>query len=163
MIKEFKGQYAFLSNFYACTIDYEGITYPTVEHAYQAAKTLDPKLRKKIAEIKSPAFAKKEGRQLPLRDDWDKIKVKVMFKLLCLKFKQKKFKELLLATKDEELIEGNYWRDTFWGVHNGKGHNYLGRLLMRIRRQLTEQFTERLANSQAERHWEVVSEDGKPI
>src|SRR6185369_8674281 len=44
-ILEFQGDNRFLSNFFPAEVIYEGITYPTAEHAYQAAKTLDPEQR----------------------------------------------------------------------------------------------------------------------
>lgn len=45
MISEFKGESRFLSNFFAVPIMYEGVEYPSVEHAFQAAKSLDPEER----------------------------------------------------------------------------------------------------------------------
>ena len=133
MIDAFIKTNRFLSNFYPCKVTYEGITYPTTEHAFQAAKTLDQSLRKTIANLPQPSEAKKEGRNLQLRPDWEKIKVQVMRELLLLKFSDPELKKKLLATGKEELIEGNWWGDTFWGVCKGTGQNMLGKLLMEIR------------------------------
>jgi ribA/ribD-fused uncharacterized protein len=120
-------------------VEFEGITYPTVEHAYQSAKTTDMNERRRIAGIKEPGEAKKAGRALKYRADWDEVKFKVMEECLRYKFTQHpELGEKLLATEDAELIEGNTWGDTIWGVSNGVGENRLGKLLMQIRQELKE-------------------------
>lgn len=138
-IDKFDGtEHAFLSNFYSSPIIYEGIVYPTVEHMFQAMKTLDLMQRQKIANAATPGAAKRMGRQVALRGDWEEVKVDVMRTALQLKFSQPQLKEKLLATGDAELIEGNTWNDRFWGVCNGTGRNMLGTLLMELRRELKE-------------------------
>lgn len=136
MIAEFNGKYRFLSNFYPCIVQYEGVLYPTVEHAYQAAKTLDASDREAIRKCRKAGDAKRVGRHVQLRPDWETVKVDTMRGLLWMKFTSTAMTELLLATGDEELLEGNWWDDTFWGVCRGKGENHLGKLLMEIREQL---------------------------
>lgn len=136
MIDCFAGRYSFLSNFFPSSITWEGLTYRSVEHAYQASKTLDLGWRKKIADEYFASSAKKLGRQAPLRDSWEVVKVDVMDQLLRLKFRSPRLKQLLLETGNEELAEGNYWGDTFWGVCEGVGENHLGKLLMEIREEL---------------------------
>jgi len=131
-INSFRNEYRFLSNFYLHTIVYEDITYPSSEHAYQAAKTLDIKIRQQIATMKV-GESKKFGQSIKLRSNWDKIKINIMHDLLELKFADKTLREQLLATKDAYLEEGNTWNDHFWGVCNGIGRNELGKALMRIR------------------------------
>jgi hypothetical protein len=37
----FHNEYRFLSNFYPAEVSFEGLVFPTVEHAYVAAKTTD--------------------------------------------------------------------------------------------------------------------------
>lgn len=136
MIDSFRGDYSFLSNFHPCTIEYEGITYPSVEHAYQAAKTLDLDDRRRIATL-TAAQAKRAGKQVAQREDWTKkTKLLVMEDLLVKKFWHTPLSEKLLATGDEELVEGNWWNDIFWGKCKGIGANNLGKLLMHIRSQL---------------------------
>ncbi len=135
-ITEFTGEYRFLSNFYESCVTYDFVIYPTLEHAYQAAKTLNLEERQKIKECKTPGQAKRMGRTVTLRPDWEQIKVHVMDNLLTKKFSLYPLKEQLLATKDKELIEGNTWGDTYWGVCNGQGENKLGQLLMNLRNQL---------------------------
>lgn len=136
MIDKFRGQHKFLSNFCSINIEYEGIVYPSVEHAYVAAKTLDQDIRRQVALIASPAEAKKTGHRLTLRPGWDEIRLGIMEELLRKKFSYEHLAGLLLATGDEELIEGNTWGDTWYGQCNGAGENHLGKLLMKIRDEL---------------------------
>ena len=142
MIVEFDGQYDFLSNFYPSPILYEGIVYPTNEHFFQAMKTLDIETRKAIAAAPTPGAAKRMGRHVSLRPDWEKIKVDVMRTGLMLKFTDAALAEKLLATGDEELVEGNWWHDQTWGScfcpdHcRTPGRNLLGMLLMELRKEL---------------------------
>lgn len=142
MINKFQGKYYFLSNFSQSTIVYEGITYPTVEHAFQAAKSTSDKVRQEIAAAPTPNRAKHLGRCVQLRADWEDVKYQVMEDCLRAKFAIPELKEMLLATGDTELIEGNWWQDNTWGVCyckncQGKiGQNHLGKLLMKIREEL---------------------------
>jgi len=59
-----------------------------------------------------------------------------MTDLVRQKFSNPQLAKQLLDTKDFELIEGNTWGDTFWGVCSGKGQNNLGKILMQIRNEL---------------------------
>ena len=86
MIKEFQGENRFLSNFHPCRIDWEGIIYPSVEHAYQASKTLDKNERLKIANLSTPGRAKRAGQKLEIRPDWEEVKVPIMESLVRQKF-----------------------------------------------------------------------------
>lgn len=139
VIDKFDGtEYAFLSNFYSSPIQYEGIVYPTVEHMFQALKALDIETRKKIANAATPGQAKRLGRSVALREDWEEVKVDVMRTALQLKFSDPTLRAKLIATGDAELIEGNTWNDRFWGVCRGTGKNMLGLLLMELRFSLAE-------------------------
>lgn len=136
-IDDFRFEYRWLSNFEVADIEYEGIVYPSTEHAYQAAKVMDIEERKRIAALPYPKDAKREGKYLKLRSNWDSIKIQVMYDVCKYKFtKHAYLREKLLATEDAILIEGNWWNDTFWGVCNGKGQNKLGEILMAIREEL---------------------------
>jgi ribA/ribD-fused uncharacterized protein len=135
IIGEFKDEYEFLSNFCKCEINYEGIHYPSSEHAYQAAKTLDVNERNIIVGLKTGA-AKKYGKNLILRDNWNKIKPRIMYDILKIKFSNKYFIQYLLDTRNLYLEEGNWWNDTYWGVCKGVGKNVLGKLLMKIREEI---------------------------
>jgi N-glycosidase YbiA len=135
-ITEFRGCYRFLSNFWLCGIELDGVVYPSVEHAYQAAKTLNAEERATILDCKRPGEAKYKGRHVTMRKDWDKIKIGVMRDLLRKKFRIPYLRQKLADTGRAELIEGNYWGDVFWGVCNGVGENHLGKLLMEVRKEI---------------------------
>ena len=137
MVQEFKDEYRFLSNFWPQAVVYEGVTYPTVEHAYQAAKTVVRAERAWILAQDTPGQAKRLGQRLTIRKDWDDIKVSVMTDLVGQKFRDPELRERLL-TIEGGIIEGNYWGDRFWGVDlkTGTGENHLGKILMRIRETL---------------------------
>ena len=147
MIDCFDGKWAFLSNFYWNEIEHEGIVYPTNEHFFQAMKTLDNDERRQIANCLTPGQAKRMGRRVALRSDWESVKEDVMFLGLCLKFADEQLADWLLETGDEELVEGNDWSDNFWGVCHCKkcqaqgiqGQNRLGHLLMRVRDMIKEE------------------------
>lgn len=135
----FSGRYEFLSNFYVAPFTENDITYPTVEHYYQAAKTCDPKEYVAIACAPSPAKAKKLGKQCKMRENWEEIKMSVMEHALILKFQNPNLQQELCATGDAILIEANVWHDNFWGVctcakcQAKQGKNKLGFLLMKVR------------------------------
>jgi hypothetical protein len=136
MIVQFTGEFSFLSNFHLSEVEFEGIVYPSVEHAYQAAKTKDPNLRMLVAQLDTPGKAKRAGRRLVLRSHWEEMKLEIMEQLVRQKFSKDPFRQKLLDTGDEQLTEGNWWGDTFWGVCNGDGQNHLGKILMKVREEL---------------------------
>lgn len=133
VIDSFSGNNRWLSNFYPCIVSYEGLEFHSVEHAYQAAKTTDLAMRAHICMLPRPQQAKHWGRRVVLRPDWESVKQDIMLDLLQQKFSDPELRELLDGTGDAELIEGNWWGDTYWGVCNGVGENHLGKLLMRVR------------------------------
>ena len=136
MIKQFDGKYCWLSNFELCPIPYDGITYPSVEHAYMSAKSTDPEWRAFCADpANTPGRVKRRSRKIVLREGWDEMKVDVMRELLKRKFTQRKYRYLLLSTGRQVIQEGNNWGDRFWGVDlvTGEGENQLGKLLMERR------------------------------
>jgi len=134
MILSFRDEYFFLSNFYPVEIKLDGIVYPNAETAFQAQKTLDVEERRKFSMLKNPVQAKRLGRKVKLRDDWEEVKLDIMTEVVSQKFLQHPHLiEMLPQTGDEELIEGNKWGDRFWGVCKGKGKNNLGKILMKIR------------------------------
>lgn len=136
-IDSFTGEYAWLSNFYPCVIKTQGIIYPSVENAYQAAKTLDIDERIYISTLR-PGDAKKQGRKVKLRDGWESMKLFIMYELIKIKFQDGFLRSRLLATWDSILIEGNDWNDCYWGVCNNLGSNHLGNILMSIRQLLRD-------------------------
>lgn len=111
--------------------------YPSVEHAFHAAKTLNREYKIKIANIPTPSHAKRIGKILDIRSDWEEVKIQIMTEIVHCKFTQNPIlKKRLLNTGNAELIEGNTWNDTFWGVCRGKGENWLGKILMQVREEL---------------------------
>lgn len=137
-IDSFRGQYRFLSNFYPSRVKLVDEWYPTVEHAYQAAKTDDLNERKQILHCSSPYDAKKLGRTVNVRKNWHDISLRIMRDLNWQKYINLELADRLTATYPHELIEGNNWGDTFWGMVDGVGENHLGKILMRIREQILD-------------------------
>lgn len=146
-ILSFSGPHRFLSNFYVLPDSIEddrGIPYMTVEHAFQASKTLDTAHRMRITNVYRPSEAKAMGRRVALRSDWEYVKVQVMRDLLAQKFSMSMLGDELLQTEDALLIEGNSWHDNFWGIcactrcASVDGENMLGQLLMERRADLAE-------------------------
>lgn len=139
VISSFTGVHFFLSNFFGSSVEYMGIMYPSVEHAFQAAKTWNVDDRIRIASASTPAKAKYIGRSVRLQDHWDvAVRYDVMRSLLREKFKNPILKRKLLETGNAILIEGNGWGDQTWGVSDssGRGHNLLGWMLMDLRDEL---------------------------
>jgi ribA/ribD-fused uncharacterized protein len=152
MITIFNGKYGFLSNFYPCTIEYQGITYPSVEHYYVAMKSNNDQMidgkyytagdfRELVSKVTTAGKAKRLGRVIKIRTDWDEKKLGFMEWALRQKFKDPELRDMLLSTGSIQLIEGNYWHDIFWGQCTcekcaNKGKNHLGKLLMQIRSEL---------------------------
>lgn len=146
-IKEFQGEYRWLSNFWHVPIPVKvgnNSTYYflTVEHAYQAAKTLSEREKYLIYNCGTPGQAKRMGSKLTIRPDWDKIKFDVMRELVSIKFESKFLSKKLLATGDANIIEGNYWHDNVWGYCycpkclNKEHYNMLGNIIMNKRKDL---------------------------
>lgn len=138
-IKEFKKEYRFLSNFYPAKTKFGTLTYPTSEHAFVAAKTIDLSLRFKIRNIETPKEAKRFGRTLNLRLDWEEIKYGAMYTIVYNKFfYNKHLRTKLLKTEKAILEEGNNWNDKVWGIcppGSGIGENNLGIILMAVRKK----------------------------
>ena len=136
MITSFRNKYFFLSNFYEAPIIFDNVRYRNNEAAFQAQKCIDPEDRKKFSEL-DPTTAKKMGRKIKLRSDWEDVKVGLMRKIVFAKFTQHPNLTVeLLNTKDEELVEGNSWGDKVWGQVNGEGQNLLGKILMEVRDEI---------------------------
>ena len=135
VIDSFSGSYRFLSNFWLAPVTYEGITYPSSEHVYQAAKSSSALTRELFSMISSPAEAKKMGQKIEIRPDWKDVQINVMRDIVTAKFEQNEYlMRLLIETKGCHLIEGNTWGDRFWGeCPIGNGRNELGKILMGIR------------------------------
>ena len=136
MINRFEGKYDFLSNFHSSPIELFMLTFPTVEHAYQASKCTDPLEILSVLKCPTPGKAKRMGQKVKIKCQWEHIKLDVMLDLLRRKFRDPDLKKKLIETGDEELVEGNNWNDTYWGVCDGVGQNHLGKLLMQVREEV---------------------------
>ena len=150
-IDSFTHEYRFLSNFHLVYITHDGLRYDSVEHAYQASKTMILAERYEFAGVRwdvenarlvpddermTPSQAKRYGRRVTLRPDWEFVKLDVMHQLVSQKFQNPRLATMLRDTDPHDLVEGNKWGDTFWGVYNGVGENYLGKILMQVRDEL---------------------------
>ena len=140
MIDRFVGPQRFLSNFFESKVWHDGVVYPTVEHAFQAAKTLDFEERRRISRLDSAGKAKRAGRNVELRSDWNRVKEAIMFELVLQKFTfWPELKHKLLSTGELPIQEGNTWHDNFWGnctcvkCRDIPGRNRLGHILMYVR------------------------------
>lgn len=139
-INYFRSQFAFLSNFYPVPIAYDQRVFVTLEHAYQASKTLDWAERNAIQRCKTAGAAKALGRRVTMRPEFESIKHEVMLRLLRMKFDrevQPLLAAQLIETHPHDLVHENTWGDIHWGVCRGVGENFLGRLLMTVRSEIT--------------------------
>ena len=136
-------EFAFLSNMYSCTV----FGYRSSEHAYQAAKTVYKIERQQIRETKTGYEAKKLGKTVTRRPEWkdDAFRINVMLTVVREKFtKHPELAAKLLTTGLRELVEGNAWGDSFFGVawdrKTGEAHgeNHLGKILMQVREELRD-------------------------
>lgn len=136
-ITEFKGEFRWLSNFSPVDINFDGDIFPSVEHAYVAAKIGDKSVREELIAM-TAGQAKRFGRKFPLAPDWGDIKITIMKALIHRKFEQEPYRSKLLATGDVYIQEGNTWGDKYWGVclRTGEGNNFLGQLIMHKRENL---------------------------
>lgn len=143
IITSFTGENRWLSNFWFVKVTLDGEVYRSVEHAYVAAKSLDPAFRQRVRDCELPSEAKSLGRTVELRPDWDTVKVDVMRNLLQQKFQHRLLRKKLLDTGEATFVEGNWWGDRFWGVcsRTGVGENMLGKLLEEIREQARQEST----------------------
>lgn len=133
----FRNEFFFLSNFYPIQMIFDGEVYKSAEHAFQAAKCATDIDEKRIRAARTPAIAKSLGRRVELISNWESYKVKIMEKILRVKFADPIMK-LLLHNIKGEIVENNKWHDIYWGVcdcseHESTGKNILGELLMLIR------------------------------
>ena len=135
--------YAAFSNFSKHPVNIAGKSYKTSEHYFQAAKFFgtDETYAEKVRNAKTPLLAKQLGRSKkhPLRSDWEQVKVDIMRTVVRAKFSQHGcIRELLLSTGDLKIVE-HTGKDNFWGDGgNGKGQNWLGRVLMEIRTEFRQ-------------------------
>lgn len=139
MIREFQGENRWLSNFATAEVEFDGKLYPSVEHAWVAAKKIDNEWREKCSNPNlHPAQIKKMGDEVTLREDWGVVNESIMKELLFSKFSKEPFKSKLIASGNTYIMEGNWWGDKYWGVclKTNLGRNLLGELIMEVRYEL---------------------------
>lgn len=145
VIDSFRGEYYFLSNFFQCDFEYEGLTYHTAEAAFQAQKCSSVEEKIKYTEVKNPVAAKRMGRKEPnIPENWDDISYDIMKNILKAKFAVPEMRDKLLATGNSKLVEGNKHHDNIWGKcycesclnKHRLGLNKLGNILMEVRESL---------------------------
>lgn len=140
VIDRFRGKFFFLSNFFEAEITYNGLTYKNNEAAFQAQKCLSERQKLPFTEY-DPGMAKRRGRHVQLRGDWERVKFGIMEEIVRAKFLQNpELAERLIETGNSRLVEGNDWGDTTWGfdIRRKRGENHLGKILMKIRSELIE-------------------------
>lgn len=140
MINLLQKENRFLSNFHPAKFTYGNINWCSVEHAYQSLKFTGEKFDEAY-KLTNPYDIKKFANEnkIHVSQDFHSIKIKLMYELVREKFIQNPdLKQKLLDTNNQELIEGNTWNDTFWGVCNGQGQNWLGKILMLVRSELNK-------------------------
>ena len=143
MIKLFRGVFEFLSNYYdPCPVTYKGLTYRNSEAAYQAQKCLDERKKELFTDL-SPDEAQGFGKRIAIVPAWDSQKAEIMREIVHAKFEQHpELATQLLATGEQELVEGNYWHDNFFGAcecpncRDLPAENWLGLILMDERYRL---------------------------
>lgn len=143
MITNFRWEHAYLSNFYAIPIQYNGFVWRSAEHLFQAFKASNAEDVERIWSASSAKEAKHLGKIITLRADWETIKLDVMRIVVANKFSQHPYlRAKLLSTGKKELIEGNSWHDNFWGActcyncRNKVKLNWLGKILMETRHSM---------------------------
>jgi ribA/ribD-fused uncharacterized protein len=140
VINNFRGYHAWLSNMYNCDIEFMNHKFKSVENAYMFAKNPNNEEWLNKCLSMSPGDVKKASKLISIREDWDSVKLSIMYELLKQKFTQEPFRTNLIETRNENIVEGNRWNDTFWGVDikntPNVGENWLGRLIMDIRTKI---------------------------
>jgi predicted NAD-dependent protein-ADP-ribosyltransferase YbiA (DUF1768 family) len=126
---ELTGKYKALTNSYPSMIVVEGISYPTLEHAFQAAKLTDTETKVLISKAKLPDVSSLVGEGFT-RPNWKEIQWATMYQLMKLKFESNPtLASLLQDTGDRRLVFENR---NLRAVRRDK----LGTILMKVRGEL---------------------------
>ena len=165
IIDTFRDKYLFLSNSSQARVRYNGLEFKNSEAAFQAQKVLDVEGQVPFTQM-PPKEARRRGRQVKLRPDWEDVKDGIMEEIVRAKFSQNgNLKKKLLATGDATLVEGNTWNDRYWGVDTktGEGQNHLGKILMKIRSEFQEENDRRIEEEEKRLKMYEDVFDGKEI
>lgn len=150
-IDDWSGEFSFLRNDFPVSILFDGITYPSVEHAFQAGKTFNQNIRENIADAPTASIAKKIGKAITdIPDNWDSYRLEHMENILYQKFEAPELAKQLEDTGDKHIIMLNN-SDTFWGMVIDEddyrvGDNNLGKILMKIRSDRTNSRAHEIVN-----------------
>lgn len=149
MINFFRKENGWLSNMTSVPILYKGHLFDSTEAAFMWEKCQDCEIKLadgssipwlEFCQTQAPNIVKLRSRDVKLREDWNDVKLEIMYDVLVIKFTQEPFRSKLIATGTQNIVEGNYWGDKFWGVDlketPNEGENWLGRLIMDIRNKL---------------------------
>ena len=142
VISEFRGRHGFLSNYHVCQFEIDGVVFQSSEHAFHYFKTNNAAQRERIRCTPTAHKSKRVAQYVTLRPNWNAVRDSYMLQAMWAKFSQNEdLKAKLLKTGDALLIEGNDWKDDYWGACRNKdidwyGYNHVGQLLMYIREQL---------------------------
>lgn len=133
-------EYGVLSNFARTPILLDNKVWPTAEHLFQALKFTgdadNPEYQEQIRNAYTPTEAARMGRsrQVKIRSDWDKVKVKAMLRVINLKALQHRSVIDALRSSGDALLVEKSWKDNYWGTGpDGLGLNMLGKLWMQVR------------------------------
>ena len=148
VVSSFNDSYAFLSNFYYSQIKYEGHTFMTLEHCFQAQKAVTDQDKRVIMSAPTPEKARKLGNDMKLREDWEEVRLKILTECIRIKFEpDSTLADKLIGTGSKLLVDGNYSHEMFYGSclcddhKNQPGQNILGKSLMRWRNRLNKLMT----------------------
>ena len=151
MVHGFENEFQFLSNFSAVDVLYNGHIYKTAEHAFQAAKATNERDRAYIEAAPTPGQAKRRGRGIELREDWETVKDQVMLDIVRAKFRNSDCRHRLMkALTDgwDGFCEDNWWHDNYWGdckcpaCADKFGQNKLGKILMQVTNEIVSELKE---------------------
>ena len=127
------------SNFSSYQVEWKGLVWKTSEHAYQASKFLDEKIKKEIFDSRSAYDSKMLSIKYKdkIRDGWYDMRLPIMEEIIREKLAQHPhIKKKLLQTENRPIIEASK-DDSFWGWGPNKtGQNNHGKIWMKLREEL---------------------------
>ena len=127
-------EYPEFDNFYECNITKYDITFHSTEQYYQYHKCA-LESDKNLILTSSIEYVFGVGQSVQLVQDWESIKLPIMYQANKLKFSQhKNLLDLLLSTTGDITVPSCVFGSLFWGsgIEN-EGENWNGKILMAIR------------------------------
>ena len=150
----------FLSNFYNHSIQYNGITYKNNVSAF-LAQSFESRPQKASFSTLLPTQAIRLFERTS--NTHIKFDEEAVMKEICkIKFSDKILKEKLLNTHDDELINETSFPNEFWGTNtNGEGQNKLGKIIMEIRKEFSEEETNKKQKEEMTEKIDSITEETK--